>query len=57
MSNTSTNRFANIPTHSTAIIPTVGGAIGRKTGSVSGLRLNQDPSLEPVKKGNWVQRD
>lgn len=37
--------------------PTVGGAIMRKNGSINGSLFNQDPSLEPIKKGNWMQKD
>ena len=55
MNNTSTNRFGEA--HSQAIIPTVGGALGKRAGSISKSILNQDPSLEPVKRGNWVARD
>ena len=51
MSNTST-KFNDV--RSQAIIPTVGGALGKRGGSISRSHMNQDPSLDPIKKGNWM---
>lgn len=73
MSNTATNRFAQVsnqigssmgfqaqPANLTGGPRTLTADSKqpfRKNGSVSNSVFNQDPSLEPVKKGNWVQRD
>ncbi len=59
MSNTATGRFGDIPPSSSsqAIIPTVGAALGKRAGSISKSIFNQDSSLEPIKKGNWIAKD